>query len=616
MHITTLFCFLRYIGKILWSFSFSNLGSVELYSKIGHTIKIAQFEIPPMKLAEYAHYFATAPENVKGGFGVYRIAEEHLTRDMEKYSFDELTKISLLLFPHSIGSNEFYKKIEEGLISKFPNNEKIKPNTLAKLCKAISKFRIQNVALMHKIENNILKYAEFLTNSHLESIIWSFTMGKKGSKNLMEAMEKEIIKRIKMWKPRQLAFFYYGFAFSKFGSKDLFSQIENAIIDKIPEMKAHYLIKILKGMQSFKIDKEWKARSLVLQALLGMENLKQSEVLNVLELLSESNFLVNNTAKVSLFEKMFENLNNKIEPFLKICKFHEICLLFYTYTANNKLNEKTSELIVPHLLNANKIPKSYFCQTFWAIVQNKYFDIAKDFIPIMNNLIDFGDIKYFFSHDNFIKLSWATIVTNLNIDPAHKKNIDYTLDRRIFECIKDAMLSINPNILKLNESVYLWLQVLALLNSFVPVSEENIRKKIAEINKNNLENIMKVNKLRFNTGLDLIREDVTSKLEIVYKDLAEKEDIEFISDFFDDFINHIDLAIFRDKKQKAGIRIFNKNCYLGSKNQDPNYLIMSLDLSNHLLKNLFGWKILLIEEETYMNYSEEEKIKSLQKILE
>lgn len=569
-----------------------------------------------MKLAEYAHYFATAPENVKGGFGVYKIAEDHLTRDIENFSFDELTKISLLLFPQNIGSNEFYQKIEEGLVSKFPNNEQIKPNTLAKLCKAISKFRIQNISLMHKIENNILKYAEFLTNSHLENIIWSFTMGKKGSKNLMETLEKELIKRLKLWKARQLAFFYYGFAFSKFGSKKLFSQIEDAIIDKLPEMKAHYLIKILKGMQSFKIDKEWKTRSMVLQALLAMENLKQSEVLNVLELLSESNFLVTNASKINLFEKMFEDLNHKIESFLNVCKFHEICLLFYTYTANNKLDEKTSELIVPHLLNPNKIPKSYFCQSYWAIVQNKYFDIAKDFIPIMNNLIDFGDIKYFFSHDNFIKLSWAIIVTNLNMDPVYKKHIDYILDARIFECIKDAMLSINPNILKLNESVYLWLQILALLNSFVSVSEENIMKKIGEINKNNLENVMKVNKLRFNTASQQIKEDVTSKLEIVYKDLAEKEDIEFISDFFDDFLNHIDLAIFRNKKQKAGIRIFNKNCYLGNKNQDPNYLIMSLDLSNHVLKNLFGWKILIIDEDTYMNYSEEEKIKSLQKILE
>jgi hypothetical protein len=65
----------RCIGVILEGFSHANLGSTTLYSNLARTIKVASAEISALDIAKYAYYFSKTSENIKGGFGVYKIAE-------------------------------------------------------------------------------------------------------------------------------------------------------------------------------------------------------------------------------------------------------------------------------------------------------------------------------------------------------------------------------------------------------------------------------------------------------------------------------------------------------------------------------------------------------------
>lgn len=53
----------RDVGKFLWAFSFSNLGSAIIYKKIADIIKIAYSEMKPTELAEYSKYFSKATES-------------------------------------------------------------------------------------------------------------------------------------------------------------------------------------------------------------------------------------------------------------------------------------------------------------------------------------------------------------------------------------------------------------------------------------------------------------------------------------------------------------------------------------------------------------------------
>ena len=52
------------ISKLLKGFSYCNLGSAMLYNKISKTIKLAQHEIDPINLANYAYMFSKSSENI------------------------------------------------------------------------------------------------------------------------------------------------------------------------------------------------------------------------------------------------------------------------------------------------------------------------------------------------------------------------------------------------------------------------------------------------------------------------------------------------------------------------------------------------------------------------
>lgn len=80
------------IEKFLYGFSYSNHGSSLIFHKIAKTIKIAQSEINPLKLALFANYFSRATESIKGGFGVYQIAEKRIHERLVDYDFHQLVK--------------------------------------------------------------------------------------------------------------------------------------------------------------------------------------------------------------------------------------------------------------------------------------------------------------------------------------------------------------------------------------------------------------------------------------------------------------------------------------------------------------------------------------------
>ena len=596
---------------MLWAFSFADLGSVELYSKIADTIKVVQYEIPPMKIAEYANYFSKSSENIQGGFGIYKVAEQRLTETLNDYNFHQLIKIGLLLIPQSIGSNEFYGKLEERIFETFPNKEEIALPDLVRLAKAISLFKIKNIGLSDKIESTVIKYTEFMSNSQLEETLWAFSRGRKGSRNLYGRFESEFIKRVNLLKPRSLAFVYYGFASTRNGSPKFYEIFNKKVEEKLEELNPHNILKILKGVQLLN---SVGLRDTLIAKLLTLTNLKMTEMIKLLMIINESNINIS-SENLKVYQDLFQLLMEKIKDNLKFLKVDENCQIFYSYILHNKFIESTFELVLQEIPNANSVPKSIFCQTLWAIVQSKHFDLAKEFIPIVNNLKSFGDIKYFFDHDNFVKLSWSLIILNFNVEEENNKN--YIIDKNIWETIKEAMMTINPNTLKAIENVGLWLQTLALLNTVVELDEELVKEKISELNEYTKKNLANSGKLNLNyKENDQVKEEIIQSIEnIVAKNPIKGVEIELLKNFYDDFFNFIDIALFWDQSKKIGIRIRNKKDYLFEDSGNKDLYLMKSELNDRILENVFGWNLLIIDEQEFKLKGENEKIFMLTRFL-
>lgn len=98
---------LQYIEKILYGFSFSDLGSSTIYNKIAQTIKIGQHEIQPLQLAKYAKYYAKASDKIKGAYGIYNIAEKQIKLRMDAFEFNEIIKLCQYMITYNLGSNQF-----------------------------------------------------------------------------------------------------------------------------------------------------------------------------------------------------------------------------------------------------------------------------------------------------------------------------------------------------------------------------------------------------------------------------------------------------------------------------------------------------------------------------
>lgn len=589
---------------MLWAFSFADLGSVELYSKMADTIKVVQYEIPPMKIAEYANYFSKSSEAVQGGFGIYKVAEKRLTETLKDYNFHQLIKIALLLIPQSIGSNEFYSKLEEKIIENFPNREEISLPDLVRLVKATSNFKNESIGLNDKIENNVIKYVQFMSNSQIEESLWAFSRGRKGSKALYEKFESEILKRINLFKARSLAFAYYGFSSMKNGSTNFYEVFNKKIEEKINEFNPHCLLKILKGMQIIN-SVDFELRDLLIAKLLNSKNLKISEMIKLIMIVNESNISIS-MENMKLYSDIFEGLMLKIEQNLPFLKIDEICQIFYSYVLHNKFNETSFNMVLQEIPSANSVPKSIFCQMLWAIIQSKHFEFAKEFIPIINNLKTFGDIKYFFDHDNFIKLSWSLIISKFNVEG---KTDYYSLDNAIWETIKEAMLSINPNTLKAIENVGLWLQTLTLLNTVVEVKEEQLKDKVSELSDYTKKQLASCGKLNINyKESDHIREEITQLIEeIVAKHPIKGVEIDLIKTFYDDFFNFVDIALICNQKHKLGIRIRKKRDYLFEDSENKDFFLMTSDMNDRILENVFGWKLLILDEDDYKQKGINEK---------
>jgi hypothetical protein len=518
------------------------------------------------------------------------------------------------LLPQNIGSNAFYKDLESQLLQLFPNGNEITAPDLVKLCKSTALFHFQNPALFQKIQDISINYMENLSNPQIETILWSFTKGGRGSLPLYESLEKEIIKRAALFKPRSLAFAYEGLSRMnrKFNLTKALLALEKQILLKIDafSLHSHYLVKILKGIKQQRKQFQGEIFQNVSEALLKNENLKFSEIVDILLMLGENKSRDESSSRNQVFER-FETKLKASSPFLKP---EQICAVYYSYTATNAW--KDSEFfkeVSSRLPAAISVPKNLFCQTMWAAVQNNRVALAAEFVRIINNMLEFGDVRFFFDHDNFVKMSWSSIVIHhiLNEDQEYSGE---KFHKHYWASVRDAVLDINPNTLQ-TESLKLWLQVLNLLDSVIEVKQQDIEAKTSEINEFLTKELASLEE--FSSVSDEVRNDCFEEIKIFFNSLKKENTsgTQFEYDFkvktLDDRKNFLDIAIITKEVgtgttvDKIGVRILETRSFLLGV-EDVQNLLRETEVEIRILEKA-GWQLLVIKEKFWKDMGDTQK---------
>ncbi|EGR31601.1 hypothetical protein IMG5_106540 [Ichthyophthirius multifiliis] len=383
----------RVVGTLLEGFSHSNLGSATLYNSLANTIKIAQHEIHPLELAKYAFYFSKTNENIKGGFGVYKIAEDKLKNILEVTDFEDIIKIVKYFVSQNIGSNAFLELVEKSLMKQYPGNDMggIPPGYLVKLIKYTSKhyFQYNDKALFHKLEADAIKLIPFLTSQQVLTILWSYSRARRGSLDLYKKLEERIL---------------------EIG---------------IEKFQSHYLVKILTGMNirnAFQSLNEQLLTPILKYMKSQIGKCKYSEALNFLYTLVEvpPYHLINEDGQRRNIQEEYDKLFVEFEySYYKKAqykyKIDETCQIYYAFCQNNFGSSSEFLSFIEQQLTPTSIPKPYFAKIIYSFTQHMKFSQALPLIPIIKELMKYGDIKYFFSHEDYIRICWSSLLLEQTI---------------------------------------------------------------------------------------------------------------------------------------------------------------------------------------------------------
>lgn len=83
---------------------------------------------------------------------------------------------------------------------------------------------------------------------------------------------------------------------------------------------------------------------------------------------------------------------------------------------------------------------------------------------------NFGEIKYFFDHDHFIRLVWCCFVSQMYSQNRELQDT-FSLELDQWESFQESILDINPNTLKIS-TLKMWVEILSFTTIFMDVQEE------------------------------------------------------------------------------------------------------------------------------------------------
>lgn len=280
---------------------------------------------------------------------------------------------------------------------------------------------------------------------------------------LYKKLEHEFYTRIPSLNIRTLVFSFEEFARYGIISAHLFERYLLQIESKLTiDINLHYALKILEGIQrggyALSLDEYLsnpeaaKERvdgivSLVFERFDQMiddkNDIRPSQILQFMNLLADSFHQIKVDSRMKSLLRKFEGmiiylsehrddllrlqssefdeqdpLLNEIQSvddqlydafYLTRYSFDELCQFYYSFVSlkigSKEFLNNTTELINKKFL---MVSRKSFAKVFYALVQGNHFGVVKKLNPIITELHKYGDFKYFFNHEDFIKLIWST----------------------------------------------------------------------------------------------------------------------------------------------------------------------------------------------------------------
>lgn len=518
---------IKLLDKAMWAFMMRDHGTSEFFYDIVTMIQKFDREnmVYPKQLATFCNYLSKLSNNVGGGFGLYKTAENKLMMYLPKMDFHELCQIAYIVVSQQIGSDKLtntisemvmdrmtkYDKLEESILNKKisvdPRNLrtfdlKITVGDLVRLLKAFSLHKFRGTPLVERLLAKLEIYLPGLSNHQIESVLWSLTKAGFANKDLYSGLEKEFGKRIKTLSFRALSFSFSEFVDYGQISPKLYAiylnEIERRLLSiqdneagtedpaedeemkDVPNQKqskdssierdetttgpdsstlspvysAHYYLLLLKGIVHsayiFYHDLSEDNRKYIndtQKSILGciftrLENnindslqFKTRDVMKITDLIREGMASLASDPRVrAIFEKLepifilnykqvdksgviglespeddytFDASN---EP---VFSFDDLCRIYVNYTLCGVGSKHFMDFLSAEINSkVIKITKRSFSSTFFSLVANGRCENPNLFYAIIFELHKYGDYKYFFTHKDFVKMTWALLTTH------------------------------------------------------------------------------------------------------------------------------------------------------------------------------------------------------------
>lgn len=568
----------RLLGKILWGLSHNDKGTTPVYSKIAKMIKKIHTEISPLKMAEYSFYFSKATESMQGGFGVYQLAEKSISDNIRYFTFQELVRTTEYLFPQKIGTNEFHSVLEKRILELYPSE--IAPSALVSLCKSTAYHKFQNEKLVRQLDKDVSKYFEHFSNSQLELVIWSYIRNKRVNEDFFAKVEIELMKRLKLMTHRGIVFTFYDLSLAGRSNPQLLQAYHDYFHAYIDKLNTHYLTKVLIAL-SYKPYDEFTSKmfSILSQRINQLaDKFRKNEVVKILE-------AVHNYPAVSLpenAEEIFRTLRLLVLDNAHKFTIIEVCKILFYYSESGKLDQELEEVLLSRVTDVKLIPKSVFAETFYSLILIGKHKIAVEFLPIVNELGSYGNIKYFFDHSSYIRLIWSLAALTLrNVDQDIMQNISST-------SIQEALLDINPNTLR-PKVLILYLQLLQAIGIFGKLSIEQelqLSTLLREINEGLLDELFKsyyVSKNSFEAK-ESIAKMISEKI------LENPQKFKIYIDAKDEFYNMVDIAVTDEENRRFALLLLNEGYFVRE-----NLLNEVSRIKIQTMEQIMNWKVFTID---------------------
>eukprot|EP00347_Sterkiella_histriomuscorum_P005947 403354650 len=632
----------EFLEKILTGYSSIDQGTAVFYSHIVEKLLTRGIDkLSVDSMVEIAKNLSKSTNVHKNGYGFYEAMEKHIHQGLHegRISFSELCKVAENILPVNIGTNKFHEELERFLLEKF-NAENLQEFT--DLVKGLSLYQLKNKELEVLIYKTLAINMNELTIKQLETLIWSFSRNQKSlyenKKNLklqdlpeyqrltIEKLIDRVRQKAPSMKPRGVAFAIESMQNLDYRNDEAYAKLDRVVLSKLDEFIPHYLVKIMQSYYKLGYgsgDFYDRVINKIVTFIYEEGGIKYSDMLRFFEIFPEVSYIYDNTMSEELYlafiQKISEVIRDKKFPTEDLCRTFNILVRISPYEPAKIAKENTkfmAELLGRIRHSIYDIPKEHFASTLCNLIEFQQHEIAKKFVFIVQECSKLGKLNTEFENQSEkIQIFWSL----MQIEKAcEDKTI---INEENLKFVND----IDVNTLSAR-NFHLFKQLLCLIQMYWEGKGQNLELiNLDQIYKKILSDISAQKREEFINEEPATKssQQLTSELQKYIKSSKLFKEIKL--NLSDDLMTLINIACVSGSKklnnkpediELTGFLVMNKHCYINTLAEDEPILKRSVDLKKDILEGLFGWNIILIDEEDFLRKSQPEREKQFKGILE